>query len=67
MESPKGDVSSMLQTTWIKLEPKDCIFVVKSLGIKFTPQLFPTVYIPNKVRETSAPNIHKCKLSPEEI
>ena len=44
MESPKGDVSSMSQTTQIKLKPKDCVFLVNSLGyIQFTPQLFSTV------------------------
>ena len=50
MESPKGDISSMSQTTQIKLEPKDYIFLVKSLGIEFTTQLFSTVSIRNKVR-----------------
>ena len=30
----------MLQTTQIEIEPKDCIFFIKSLGIQFTPQLF---------------------------
>ena len=29
MDSPKGGVLSMLQTTQIKLKPKDCIFLVK--------------------------------------
>ena len=49
MDSPKGDVLSMLQTTQIELEPKDFIFLVKYLGIQFIPQLFSTVLIPNKV------------------
>ena len=57
----------ILQTTQIKLEPKDFIFLVKSLYIQFTPQLFSTVYIPNKVRKTSAPYSHTCKPSPDEI
>ena len=55
------------QTTHIKLEPKDCILLVKSLGIQFTPQLFSTVSIPNKVRYTSTNNSHKYKPSLEEI
>ena len=46
----------MSQITQIELEPKDCIFIVKSLGIQSTPQIFSTVSIPNKVRYTSAPN-----------
>ena len=43
MESPKGDVLPMSQTTHIEIEPKDCIFLVNYLGIQFTPQLFSTV------------------------
>ena len=43
-------VLSMSQTTHIELEPNDCISLVKYLGVKFTPQLFSTVYIQNKVR-----------------
>ena len=43
-------VLSMLQTIQIKLKPKDCIFLLKYLGINFTPQLFSTVSIPNKER-----------------
>ena len=43
MESPKGDVLPMSQTTHIELEPKDCIFLLNYLGIQFTPQLFSTV------------------------
>ena len=51
MDSPKGDVLSILQTTHIELKPKDCILLVNYLGyIQFTPQLFPTVSIPKKVR-----------------
>ena len=50
MNSPKGDILLMSQTSHIELEPKDCIFLVKSQGIQFTPQLFSTVYIPKKVR-----------------
>ena len=50
MESPKGDVFSMSQTTQIGLEPRDFIFLVKSLGVQFTTQLFSMVSIPNKVR-----------------
>ena len=30
----------MSQTTQIELEPKDCMFLLNYLGIKFTPQLF---------------------------
>ena len=52
-------VSSMSQTTHIKLKPKDCILFVKSLYIQVTPQLFSTASIPNKVRQTSTPNSHK--------
>ena len=40
----------ILQTTQVKLKPKDCIFHGKSLYIQFTPQLFSTVSLPNKVR-----------------
>ena len=60
-------VLSKLQTTQIKLEPKNYVFLVKSLGSQFTPQLFSTVYIPNKVRYTSTPNSHKFKPFPEKI
>ena len=50
MESPKGDVLSMLQTTQIELEPKDYVFLVNSLGyIQFTPQRFPTVFYPTRL------------------
>ena len=40
----------ILQITQIELEPKYCILLGKSLYIQFTPQLFSTVYISNKVR-----------------
>ena len=50
-------VSSMSQNTHIELETKDCIFLVKSLFIQFTPQLFPAVSIRNKVRYTSRPTV----------
>ena len=53
---------SMLQTTYIKIKPKYCIFLVKSLYIQITPQLFSTVSITNKLRWYSAPNSHNCKL-----
>ena len=43
IESPKGDVLLMLQTTQPKLKSKDFIFLVNYLGIQFTPQLFSTV------------------------
>ena len=43
-------ILSMSQTAQIELEPKYCIVLVKSLGIQFTPQLFSTVSIPNKLR-----------------
>ena len=58
-------VSSMSQTTQIELEPKDYIFLGKSLYIQFIPQLFSTVSIPNKLRQTSAPNSHKYTQSPD--
>ena len=45
-----GPVLLMLQTTQIELESKDCIFLVKSLGIQSTSKLFSMVSIPNKVR-----------------
>ena len=45
IESPKGDFSLMFQTKHIELEPNDFIFIVKSLVIQFTPQMFSTVYI----------------------
>ena len=57
----------ILQTTQIKLKPKYCIFLVKSLYIQFTHQLLSTVSRPNNVRYTSAPNSHKCKPSKDEI
>ena len=50
MESQKGDVLLMSQTTQIKLKPKDCIFLAKSLVIQFTPKLFSTMSIPKQVR-----------------
>ena len=37
------------QTTQIKLKTKDLIVLGKSLYIQFTPQLFSTVSIPNKL------------------
>ena len=49
MESPKGGVSSMSQTTPIKLESKDCIFLVNYLGIQFEPQLISTVMSPTRL------------------
>ena len=55
------------QTIQIKIEPKDCVFIGKSLYIQFTPQLFSTVSIQNKVRYTSAPNSRKCTPSREKI
>ena len=64
---PMCDPRYIFQTTQIKLKPKYCIFLGKSLYIQFTPQLFLTVYIPNKLRYTSAPNSHNCKPSTEEI
>ena len=48
--SPMRDPHYISQTTQIKLKPKDCIFLGKSLYIQFTYQLFSTVIIPNKVR-----------------
>ena len=57
----------MLQTTQIELKPKDCISLIKSLGIQFTPQLFSTMSIPKKVRYNSAPNSHKFKPPQDEI
>ena len=38
------------QKTQIEIEPKDCIFLSKSLYIQFTTELFSTVSIPNKER-----------------
>ena len=58
---------ALSQTTQIELKSKDCILLLKYLGIQFTYQLFSMVYIPNKVWYTSAPNIYKCKPSPDEI
>ena len=49
MESPKGDFLLLFQIIHIKLKPNYCIFLVKSMGIQFTPKLFSMVSIPNKV------------------
>ena len=58
MESPKGDFSSMLQTTQIELEPKDCAFHVNSLGyIQFTPQMFSTVSSPTRLGRLAGPTV----------
>ena len=46
----KGGVLSMLQNTQIELKPKDCILLVKSMGIQFTPQLVSTLSIADNVR-----------------
>ena len=43
-------VLSVSQTTQIEIEKKYCIFLVKSMGVQFTPKLFSAVSIPNKVR-----------------
>ena len=58
MESPKGDVLSMSQTTQIELEPKDCVFLVNSLGyIQFTLQLFSTVLSPTRLDRLTLPTV----------
>ena len=49
MESLKKDLLSMLQTTQIEIEQKYFIFLLKSLSIKFTTQLFSTMSIPKKI------------------
>ena len=50
MESLKGEVLSMSQTTHIELKPKDCVLLANSLGyIQFTPQLFSTVSSPPRL------------------
>ena len=55
-------VSSMSLTTHIKPKPKDSIFLVKySRYSVYTSNVFNGV-VSNKVRYTSVPNIHKCKL-----
>ena len=57
----------MLQTTYINLEPNNCIFFGKYMYTQFKTQLFSTVSIPNILRYTRAPKNHKCKPSIEKI
>ena len=48
----------MLQTTQIKLEPKDCVLLVNYLGyIQFTPQLFSTVSSPTRLGRLARPTV----------
>ena len=50
MESPKGGVLLMSQCTQIKLELKDCVFLVNSLGyIQLTTELFSTMLSPTRL------------------
>ena len=57
-ESPKGDVLSMLKTTQIKLESKDCVFLANYLGyIQFTPQLYSTVSFPTSLGRLARPTV----------
>ena len=56
MESPKGYVSPMLQTTQTELERNDCLLLVNSLGyIQFKPQLFSTVLSPKRLGRLAGP------------
>ena len=49
---------SMSKTTYIELEPKDCVFPVNSLGyIQFTPQLFSTVSSPTRLGRLARPKV----------
>ena len=58
MESPKGDVLSMLQTTQIKLKSRDIAFLVNYLGyIQFTPELFSTVSFLTRLGRLAHPKI----------
>ena len=57
MKPPKGGVLSMLQTTPIKLEPNDCIFLVKNIVIQFAPQLFSTVQSPTRLCIQPCPTV----------
>ena len=58
MEAPKGDVSTMSQTTQIKLESKDCVFPVNSLVyIQFKPQLFSTVSFSTWLARLARPTV----------
>ena len=58
MESSKGDVLLILQTTQIKLEPKDCVLLVNYVGyIQFTLQLFSTVLYPTRLGILARPTV----------
>ena len=63
MESPKGGVSLMSQTTQIELEPNDCVFLVNSLGyIQFITQRFSTVSSPTMLGRLARPTVTSGKL-----
>ena len=47
----------MLLTTHTELEPKDSIFLVNNLSIKFAPQLFPTVLLPKRLGRIARPTV----------
>ena len=58
MESPKKDFLLMSQTTHIKLETKDCVFPVSSVGfVKFTYQLFSMVSSPTRLGRLARPTV----------
>ena len=58
MESLKGDVLLMLQTTQIELESKYCVFLINYLGyIQFTHQLFSTVSFPTRLGRLARPTV----------
>ena len=58
MDSPKGDVLSILQTTQIELESNNFVFFVNSLVcIQFTPQLFSTVLFPTRLVRIALPTV----------
>ena len=61
MESTKGGVLSIFQTTQIKLELKDCIFLVNYLGIQLTPKLFSTLLFQKNRGKLERPTVTSAK------
>ena len=48
----------MSQTTQIKIEQKDCVFLVNYLGyVQFTPQLFSMVSYPTRLGRLVRPTV----------
>ena len=59
------------QTSIVSSQPhrsnQEIVLMGKFLYIQSTPQLFSSVSIPNKGRQTSAPNSHTCRPSTDKI